>query len=94
MNMNSSNSRRRFSIGYVIAAFIIVLLIQQYVGPLLARDLELPYSEFKNALKAEEITSVMISEDQITGEMKDGTAFFTVRVEDPTLIDDLESRMD
>jgi cell division protease FtsH len=94
MNDKLSDKRVKFSIGYVIAAILIMLLIQQFiVRPLLLQSTEIPYSQFKTALRAGEVKSVSISENQITGTLgEEDQAFSTVRVEDPDLIKELEAQ--
>jgi cell division protease FtsH len=88
-----SDKRTKFSIGYVIAAFLIMLLLQQFVvGPMVQRSAEISYSEFKAALREGEVTSVQIAEGEINGIMADETAFYTVRVEDPKLLEELEAQ--
>jgi cell division protease FtsH len=52
---------------------------------------EIPYSEFKIALTGGQVSSVLISATNINGELRDGTAFTTVRVEDPDLTQTLET---
>lgn len=93
MNTKLKDKRTRFSIGYVIAAFVILMLIQSFIaGALFGPTTELAYSEFKTALRAGEVTSVSVSEQQITGVLADETTFSTVRVQDPDLIDELEAQ--
>jgi cell division protease FtsH len=92
MSKRFSDNRRKLSIGYVIAAFAIMLLLQQFVlGPLFGDDAEITYSEFKTALRESEVASVHVAEDEISGTMADETTFYTVRVEDPNLLEELEA---
>jgi cell division protease FtsH len=76
---------------------IALTLIQIFVfGPMAGGDQEISYSEFKTALTDGEIASVDIGVTEITGEFvgnmeEEPKVFTTVRVEDPGLIDDLES---
>lgn len=90
-----SDKRIKFSIGYVLVWVLILMLIQQFiVRPLLLRSTEIPYSEFKTALRAGEVTAVTIGAEQIAGaRLIDGEeqAFYTVPVEDPNLIEELEA---
>src|SRR5208337_353213 len=96
-------SRRQlhFAISYLITSLIALWLFQMYVlGP--ARNTEIPYSEFKKKLAANQIEKVTIGERGITGEMKNpksgGTPaaipFTTVPAAvpgDPKLIEELQS---
>jgi cell division protease FtsH len=86
-----SGKKIKFSIGYVIAAIMIFSLIGNFLGVQLT-DTEIAYSEFKRVLDAGEVMSVTIDETTIQGILKqDETAFYTVRVEDPNLIEELET---
>ena len=52
---------------------------------------EIPYSAFKTALNDGRISSVTISDIDISGKMTDGTDFTSVRVDDPDLTKTLEA---
>ncbi len=97
MNDKFSDKRVKFSFWYVLVWILIMILLQQFVvRPLLLRSTEIAYSDFKAALRTGEIISVTVSEDQITGTRQgeaegEEQAFYTVRVEDPDLIKDLEA---
>jgi FtsH-like protein len=59
-----------------LAVFIIFFLLQQFIlRPLLARSVEISYSDFKAALRAGNIQGVTVSDTQITGTRKDATPF-------------------
>ena len=97
-NSNNNEDRKfserkiKFSIGYAIAAILILSLFRSLLGPQITST-EITYSEFKEALNAGEIASVTVDENTVTGAMKqDETGFYTVRVEDPNLIEDLEAQ--
>ena len=91
-NERLSDKRIKFSIGYVIAAILIMSLLRSLVGPQISNT-KISYSEFKRALSAGEVTSVTVDESSITGVMKqDEKGFYTVRVEDPNLIEELEAQ--
>ncbi len=98
MDKKLSGRRIKFSIGYIIAAFLIMALLQQFViGPLFTQSAEMSYSDFKTALRAGEVESVSVSGTQITGtlkgeEGKEGQAFYSIRVEDPDLLAELEAQ--
>ncbi len=70
--------RRRqtsFGISYLVVSLIGLWLFQQFVlSPLLVREVEISYSEFKKKIASGEITQVTIGTDRITGEMKDTSA--------------------
>ncbi|HKZ83693.1 MAG TPA: ATP-dependent zinc metalloprotease FtsH [Anaerolineae bacterium] len=100
MNKQLKDKQIKFSIGYVIAAILILTLIQTLLGPMFSRSTELSYTDFKAALRAGEIESVSIGQAQITGVLKakegeegeEGQTFTTVRVEDPNLLEELEAQ--
>jgi len=54
----------------------------------------IPYSDFKSLVRSDRVAEVVVGVDQITGTLKTAeqgnTAFSTVRIEDPKLVDDLE----
>jgi len=98
-----NKQQRNFLISYVIASLIGLWLFQAFVlNPLIIRETQIPYSEFKAKLKSGEITSVTIGTDRIVGTMKatdpktgkSQDAPFTVNAVpnggDPTLIQDLD----
>ncbi|KPK29980.1 MAG: cell division protein FtsH [Nitrospira bacterium SG8_3] len=77
----------KFSVWYVLIGIWIVLLIQNYLGSMLAIR-TIPYSEFLKLLKENKVTEVAISANQIQGKLKaEGGAegkeqlFKTVRVD-------------
>src|SRR5262245_4412174 len=85
-----------FSFWYVLVAIGFLLVIQNV---LFARPFEqLPYSDFKAYLQQERIEDVQISTQTIRGTLRPAGAektpslrFMTVRVEDPKLIEELET---
>jgi len=82
----------KYSAGSILAVFIIFFLLQQFIlRPLLARSGEISYSDFKAALRAGNIQEVTVSDLQISGTRKDATPFSTIRVEDPNLLQELET---
>ncbi|MBN8956345.1 MAG: ATP-dependent zinc metalloprotease FtsH [Rhizobiales bacterium] len=83
----------RFNIGYAIAAFIGVLLIQ-YVMSMATQIAPIPYSDFQNLLRDGKVTSVGISDRFIQGTLKEPLPggqkqFITTRV-DPAFASELE----
>jgi cell division protease FtsH len=88
----SLSPRMKYSAGSILAVFIIFFLLQQFIlRPLLARSVEISYSDFKAALRAGNIQDVTVSDLQISGTRKDATPFSTIRVEDPNLLQELET---
>lgn len=85
--------KTHFTIWYFVIAFLIVLLIQNYIVSKRAEDV-IPYSEFKESLRAGKIKNITITQESITGERKTEKGlrkFQTVRVEDPDLVKELEA---
>ena len=61
----------RFTLSYLFVALIAVWLFQQFVvAPLTTRQLELPYSEFKAKIKADQIVDVTLGQGRIVGNLK------------------------
>src|SRR5262247_2329284 len=103
MNSNQPNRNRKglgpglpFSFWYVLVAIGFLLVIQNV---LFARPFEqLPYSDFKAALRQDRIEDVQISLHTIRGTLRPNTGekapplrFMTVRVDDPELVQELEA---
>jgi cell division protease FtsH len=103
MNSNQPNRNRKgmgpglpFSFWYVLVAIGFLLVIQNV---LFARPFEqLPYSDFKAALRKDRIEDVQISTHTIRGTLRPDTGekapplrFMTVRVDDPELVQELET---
>jgi cell division protease FtsH len=103
MNSNQPNRNRKglgpglpFSFWYVLVAIGFLLVIQNV---LFARPFEqLPYSDFKAALRQDRIEDVQISVHTIRGTVRPNTGekapplrFMTVRVDDPDLVQELEA---
>ncbi len=96
-------SRRRFHFGvsYFIASMVLLWLFQLIVLAPLARNAEIPYSEFKTKLANAQIVEATVGEREITGTMKatkpDGSSqvipFKAVPAPggDPKLIEELQS---
>ena len=82
-----------FSIWYFVMAFLLISALQQY---LFSRRVEtIPYSRFKQQLAVDNVDTLAIGPESITGtlkgkEKKPGQEFVTVRVEDPSLVKDLD----
>jgi cell division protease FtsH len=103
MNSNPPNRNRKgmgsglpFSFWYVLVAIGFLLVIQNV---LFARPFEqLPYSDFKAALRQDRLEDVQISVHTIRGTLRPNTGekapslrFMTVRVDDPDLVQELEA---
>jgi cell division protease FtsH len=82
----------RFSFSLLFSLIIFTLLAYRLVFGMIPTTQELPYSEFKNDLTQGQIASVLVSATNISGKLRDGTAFTTVRVEDPELTQTLEAQ--
>jgi cell division protease FtsH len=82
-----------FSIWYFLIAFLFISSLQQYF---LSRRVEtIPYSQFKQQLAADNVSTVAILPESITGafkgkDKKPGLEFVTVRVNDPGLVKELD----
>ena len=85
--------KANFTIWYFVIAFLIILLIQNYIVTRKTEDV-IPYSEFKESLKAGTIRDLTITQESISGEReteKGLRRFQAVRVEDSDLIKELEA---
>jgi cell division protease FtsH len=92
--MEGPPTKRRFNIS--ITSMIGIALITFFVYRLISGSntpvVEIPYSQFKTDLTGGQVSSVLVSATSISGKLRDGTAFTTVRVEDPELIQTLEAQ--
>lgn len=103
---NKQDLRRKqtgFGVSYLIASLIGLWLFQQFIlSPLVVRELEIPYSDFKAAIKAGQVKDVTLGQSRIVGTMKTTSAtptnlkdlaFTTVAVPngDPSLIEELDA---
>jgi len=93
----SKHPRTHFSIWYMLAAFFIMFLLQTRMGP--PRSENIPYSQFKEALRNGRIREVRVGPQLIIGRYKsrqqapdEAKAFKTVRVNDPDLVKQLEAQ--
>jgi cell division protease FtsH len=85
--------KAHFTIWYFVIAFLIILLIQNYIVTRRAEDV-IPYSEFQESLRTGKIKDLTITQESISGERETETGprrFQTVRVEDSDLVKDLET---
>ncbi len=93
----------RFLLSYLVVGMLGMWLFQQFVlTPLMIRQIEIPYSEFKSKLASGQIIDATLDADRIVGTMKDpdssaaaapGLPFTTIAVPegDPTLIEQLDA---
>ena len=85
--------KTHFTIWYFVIAFLIILLVQNYIVTRKTEDV-IPYSEFKESLRTGKIKELTITQESISGEReteKGLRRFQTVRVEDSDLVKDLEA---
>jgi cell division protease FtsH len=86
--------RAHFTIWYFLIAFLVILLIQNYIVTKRTEDV-IPYSEFKESLRTGKIRELTITQESIGGERETADKglrrFQTIRVEDPDLIKELEA---
>jgi cell division protease FtsH len=91
-------SKTRFSIWYILVAFLLFSYIQQSFFS--AKVETIPYSQFKQYIDEGFVRELTIGPENITGtlksqESKSDQRFTTIRVNDPSLVKDLdESRVD
>ncbi len=84
--------KTNFTIWYFVIAFLIILLVQNYIVTRRAEDV-VPYSEFKESLRGGKIKDLTITQESISGERETENGlrrFQTIRVEDPDLVKELE----
>ena len=90
--------KARFSLIYVVGAVLAVLLLQQYViGPMVAGEEEVPYSQFRQDLATGAIAEVTVEPERVVytmsevGEGVDATVETrkAVRIEDDDLVEEL-----
>jgi len=85
--------KAHFTIWYFVIAFLIILLVQNYLVTRKTEDV-IPYSEFKDSLRTGKIKDLTITQESISGEReteKGLRRFQAVRVEDSDLVKDLEA---
>ena len=87
--------KAHFSIWYFLIAFLLLTLLQQYY---LSPKVEtIPYSTFKQYLAGGQISKVTIGPENISGTLKGKEGkpeqeFMTIRVDDPTLVKELDEQ--
>ena len=85
------NKTQRINIGYFLAVFVVVTLVQLWAGyqPIA----NIPYSEFQQLLARQEIAEVVVTENRIQGKFKsprDGAERFSTHRVDPAFAEDLK----
>jgi len=88
----------RFHLIAVLIGFLALMLFQVYIQA--ERVLQMPYSDFKKALRDGKVTEVTLTGDLLRGSVKEGDAqgketvrpFVSIRVPDPDLVRDLEAK--
>jgi len=86
--------KAHFSIWYILIAFLLFTYLQQYF--LSRKKVEtIPYGQFKQALAEGNVSKLTIGPENITGtltgkEKKPGQQFSTIRVDDPSLVKELD----
>ena len=63
------NKKTGFNLGYVLIAVMGVLILQDFLmrGQAVAT---IPYSEFQKLIREDKIASVVVGQDQLSGEFK------------------------
>jgi cell division protease FtsH len=89
-----SQRKVHFSIWYFIAALLALTWFQSFVGE--QQGNRINYSEFRQLIREGKVESVTLSQDRVTGILKDSKEpeknFSAVRVEDPELVRDLDAQ--
>ena len=90
------NKKTSFSIVYVILALTAIMLVHDFIAATQTLE-ELPYSEFKKLVVADKVAEVTVTHQRVTGKLKleegskEQKLFTTVRVEDPDLVQELNT---
>ncbi len=83
-----------FSIWYLLIAFMVMIILQNYIAT--PPIVKLSYSDFKTQLSEGKIEKVVIDSKMIKGfyysDEEEPVRFSTVRVEDPSLVEQLEEK--
>jgi len=78
------NRRNRFNLGFLVIAVLSVLLVQEFWTR--SQVVAIPYSEFQKLVRTDKVAQVVVSQDQLQGELKEPLLggkkrFVTVRVD-------------
>ena len=92
-NKKALPPKAHFTFWYFLIALILLIYLQQYF--LSAKIETIPYSQFKQELVAGNMDKLTIGPETITGTLKardkkPGMEFITIRVDDPSLVKDLD----
>ena len=85
--------KTHFTIWYFLIAFLVILLIQNYIVSKQVEDV-ISYSEFKESVRTGKVKEVTITDEAIAGQREVDNAlrrFQTVRVTDPDLVKELDT---
>jgi cell division protease FtsH len=78
---------------YVLGFLILAALAQAFLYSIRSRE-AVPYSEFKNLVRANRVQEVWVAEDRIRGTIRTddgkGKPFTAIRIDDPKLLEELE----
>jgi cell division protease FtsH len=91
-----TKKRVHFTIGYIIAAILLMQLLQSAFGK---NTSKIPYSLFKKYVARQKVDDLLIGDEYIQGDIKTGEPdgeknyFITVRVPDSDLVKDLEKNL-
>ncbi len=91
MNEKQAKKQSKSWTTYLVGAIIVMMVLQLIVGPMLAKQADISYTDFKARLRTGEVVAVEVSDEVITGQLSDGQLFRTVRVEDAGLLEELEA---
>jgi cell division protease FtsH len=85
--------KAHFTLWYFLIAFLLLMFLQQYF--LSAKVETISYSQFKQDLVGGNVSKLIIGPEAITGKLKGkekaaGREFITIRVDDPSLVKDLD----
>jgi cell division protease FtsH len=84
--------RFNFSIPLMFGIMLLTLLIPRLINGMTSPPKVIPYSEFTTDLTGGKVLNVTVSATGISGTMRDGASFTTVRVDDPGLTQALEAQ--
>jgi cell division protease FtsH len=78
------NRQNRFNLGFLVVAILSVLLLQEVWTR--SQVVAIPYSEFQKLVREDKVAQVVVSQDQLQGELKEPSLggkkrFVTVRVD-------------
>ncbi len=74
------------------AIFIVVMVVSNIFGPESLTGKKMPFSEFMSKVEASEVMKVDIKGNDLVGELKDGTKFYTYLPQYPNLVEKLQEK--